>query len=228
MPDVQFLLRGLSIVMIDLILAGDNAVVIAMAVRALPPRERRMGILYGSGLAVIIRVALTLVAARLLTLPFLQLAGGLTVIWIAFQVLAEAEEAPDAATAPHQFLRAVWYIAGADLAMSIDNILAIAGASRGSFGLIVFGLCVSIPFVVVSSNLLAKLMDRYPAIVYLGVAILCKVAGDMVLEDRFVAQNLQPSNMVRYLVDGALILVVLVAGARARLARREAAAKSEI
>jgi YjbE family integral membrane protein len=219
----NFLLSGLSIILIDLLLAGDNALVIAMAVRALPRRQRRVGIICGAGMAVVLRVALTAVAARLLVLPYVQLAGGLVVLWIAFKVLADASALPDASPASHRFVQAIWLIVLADLTMSIDNILAIAGASQGHVGLIVFGLCLSIPFVVFSSNLLADLMDRYPALIYLGAAILGKVAGDMMLEDPFLVRVLHPSDVVRYLADALLIATILVAGRRISASRRRQA-----
>ena len=220
MSTAHFLLSGLSIILIDLLLAGDNALVIAMAVRALPRHERRVGVVCGAAMAVVLRVALTAVAARILVLPYVQLAGGLLVLWIAFKVLADASEPPDAAPSARHFWQAIWLIAFADLTMSIDNILAIAGASQGHVGLIVFGLCLSIPFVVFSSNLLADLMDRYPALIYLGAAILGKVAGDMMLEDPFLARVLHPSDVVRYLADSLLIATILVAGKRISASRR--------
>jgi YjbE family integral membrane protein len=226
MSPAHFLLNGLSIILIDLLLAGDNALVIAMAVRALPRKERRVGIICGAAMAVVLRVGLTAVAARLLVLPYVQLAGGLLVLWIAFKVLADASDSPDAKPAPHRFLQAIWLIVLADLTMSIDNILAIAGASQGHVSLIVFGLCLSIPFVVLSSNLLADLIDRYPALIYLGTAILGKVAGDMMLEDPFVLKVLHPSDVVRYLADGLLIAAILVAGRLISASRRRQAEHS--
>ena len=221
MLSTHFLLAGLSIIVIDLLLAGDNALVIALTVRALPKRERRLGIAGGAALAVVLRIILTSVAARLLTLPFLQLAGGLLVLWIAFKVLVDASDPPDAAPAPHRLLQAIWYITAADVTMSLDNILAIAGASRGDLRLIVFGLALSIPFVIFSSNLLAKLMDRYPVTVYVGVGILCKVAGDMILADQFVVRAIHPSTLARYVIDAVLIAIVLTVGMRVGRARRE-------
>jgi len=209
---VRFLLSGLTLIVIDLLLAGDNALVIALAVRALPKRERRMGLLGGAALAVALRIALTTVAARLLTISYLQLAGGLMVLWIAVKVLVDASEPPDSAPSPKRFWQAVWVIALADLTMSIDNIVAIAGTSKGDPLLIVFGLCVSIPFVVFSSNLLAELMDRYPLIIYLGAGILGLVAGDMMLTDHWVARWLHPSDTVKYAVEAALVIGVIVAG----------------
>jgi YjbE family integral membrane protein len=212
MPTASFLASAFSIVVIDLLLAGDNALVIAMAVRALARRERRIGIVCGSAMAVILRVALTTVAARLLELPYLQAGGGLLVIWIAFKLMVDASDPPDTAPSPRKLLKAIWVIVLADLTMSTDNILAIAGASHGHVGLIVFGLGLSIPFVIFSSNLLASLMNRFPFLIYLGGAILGKVAGDMVLQDHFVAQQLHPSDLARYLADAALIAILLLAG----------------
>jgi YjbE family integral membrane protein len=217
---VRFVLSALSLILIDLVLAGDNALVIAMAVRSLPRRERRLGSIGGAAAAVVLRVALTTVAARVLTIPFLQLAGGLFVLWIAVKVMIDASDPPDAAPAPKQFWAAVWYIMIADLTMSTDNILAIALASGGNLALIVFGLCVSIPFVVLSSNLLAELMNRFPATIYLGAGILGYVGGKMAITDRWLAGWLKPGEAACYTVEGALAVAVVGAGwwlARRRL-----------
>ena len=209
---MHFLLSGLAIVLIDLLLAGDNALVIALAVRSLPKRERRIGIAGGAAAAVIMRVALTYFAARLLTLEYVQIVGGLFIVWIAFKVLVDASDPPDAAPAPKRFYQAIWYIAVADLTMSTDNILAIAGASHSDLRLIVFGLCVSIPFVVFSSNLLANLMDRYPWTIYLGAAILGKVGGEMILTDPFMVRTVHPSGIWRYAIEGLLIVAIVAGG----------------
>ena len=212
MPISHFLFGVFSIVLIDLLLAGDNALVIAMAVRSLPRRERRIGTACGAGGAVLLRIALTIFAARLLRIPYVQLAGGLFIVWIAVKVLVDASDPPDSAPAPKRLLQAIWYVVFADLTMSTDNILAIAGASKGSVPLIVFGLAVSIPFVVFASNLLADLMNRYPATIYLGGAILGQVGGEMILKDQFVVGILHPSDTLRYVVEGVLIVAVVVAG----------------
>ncbi|PWU09865.1 MAG: tellurium resistance protein TerC [Terriglobia bacterium] len=222
MPAAHFLISGLSIILIDLLLAGDNALVIAMAVRALPREQRRLGIVCGAAGAVLLRIALTAVAARILMFPYIELAGGLMVLWIAVKVLIDAADPPDAAPAPRRFWGVIWFIVLADLMMSIDNILAIAGASGGHMGLIVFGLCLSIPFVIFSSHLLADLMDRFPVLIYLGAAILGKVAGDMILQDPLLA-NLHLPETARYLVDAILIAVVLVTGRRMGSTRRKEA-----
>ncbi len=115
-------------------------------------------------------------------------------------------------TAPRRFWQAIWYIVVADLTMSTDNVLAIAGASKGNFWLIAFGLAVSIPFIVFSSNLLSKLMDRFPALIYLGAGILGKVGGEMILTDPFVVRTWHPGTVFRYSVEAGLVIAVIVAG----------------
>jgi YjbE family integral membrane protein len=219
---VHFLLNGLKIVMIDLLLAGDNALVIALAVRGLPAQERRIGIACGAGGAVLLRVALTAVAARLLTVPFLQIAGGLFVLWIAIKVLIDACEQEEDGPAPGKLWQAIRYIVLADITMSVDNILAIAGASRGNFWLILFGLALSIPFVVGSSHLLSRLMDRFPALIYMGAGILGQVGGEMILKDPWVERMWNPGDATRYLVEGGLAVAIIFIGWRlAARARRK-------
>ena len=182
-----------NIVWIDIVLAGDNAVVIALAVRGLPPRQRMIGIVLGAGAAVLLRVSLTFVATQLLTVKFVQLVGGLLIIWIAFKLLKQNEghhdEGKDGASG---LWGAVWMILVADITMSLDNVLAVAGAARGHFGLLMFGLALSIPLVVFASNIISKLMVRYKIIVFLGAAILGKVGGEMMLTDAVVASRLMP------------------------------------
>jgi len=212
MPIGQFLLNVFRIVLIDLVLAGDNALVIAMAVRSLPKRERRIGTVCGAALAVLIRAALTLIAARLLEVQYLKLAGGLFVLWIAWKVLRDVSEEPDEAAVPKRLLQAIWYVVVADLTMSVDNILAIAGAAGGNFELILFGLALSIPFVVFSSNLLADLMNRFPVTIYLGVAILGQVGADMVLTDPSLQRALHPSDAFRYGIEAGVVAALLIAG----------------
>ncbi len=214
MPHVVpgLLIDSLTIVVIDLLLAGDNALVIAMAVRSLPPPQRRVGVTLGALGAVILRIVITIVAAQFLTISYVKLIGGLFVIWIAVKVFSDASKPESATVDPKQFLRTVWYIVVADLTMSADNVLAVAGASKGSIPLIIFGLCVSIPFVIFSSNLLSILMDRYPVIMYLGAAILGKVGGEMIMTDPAVTQVLEPSRVFLYCAEAAAAIGILVAG----------------
>jgi YjbE family integral membrane protein len=212
MPLGHLLYGVLSIVFIDLLLAGDNALVIAMAVRSLAPRERRIGTICGAAVAVVLRVGLTFVAAKLLDIQFLKLAGGLFILWIAVKVLVDASEPPESVPVPKQLMQAVWYIVFADLTMSTDNVIAIAAASNGSLELIIFGLALSIPFVVLSANLLATLMDRYPFTIYVGSGILGRVGVEMILSDPFVIARLHPSNVVRYVAEGVVVLALIIGG----------------
>jgi len=212
MPLSQLLTGVLSIVFIDLLLAGDNALVIAMAVRSLAPRERRIGTIFGAAGAVVLRVGLTFVAAKLLGIEFLKLTGGVFVLWIAVKVLLDASEPPDSVPVPKRLAQAIWYIVFADLTMSVDNIIAIAGTSDGSIELIIFGLALSIPFVVLSANLLANLMDRYPITIYIGAGILGRVGGEMILTDGFVTRRWHPSHTVEYVVEAVLALILMVGG----------------
>jgi YjbE family integral membrane protein len=200
----------LSIIVIDLLLAGDNALVIAMAVRSLPRRQRRIGITFGAAAAVALRIIITIAAAQLLGIEFIKLVGGAFVIWIAVKVLADASTPTAASAAPTKFFQAVWFIVVADITMSADNVLAVAGASRGSIPLIVFGLSLSIPFVVFSSNLLVLMMDRYPWTMYLGAAILGKVGGEMMFTDPFVVRTLHPSSTLMYAGEAIAIAGIVV------------------
>lgn len=208
----HLLLGGLSIILIDLLLAGDNALVIALAARSLPPRQRRLGILFGAGTAVVLRVALTFAAAQLLNIEWIKLVGGAFVIWIAVKVIADASSSEATAAAPGKLIRAIWYIAMADITMSTDNVLAIAGASRGSIELIILGLGLSIPLVMFSSTLIVRLMDRYPWTLYLGAAILGKVGGEMMMTDRVVVRTLHPSPIDLYVVEAVAIIGILILG----------------
>lgn len=222
----RLLLDGFSIILIDLLLAGDNALVIAMAVRNLPQRQRRAAIIFGAGAAVVLRVVLTIAAARLLGIQFIKLLGGAFIIWIAVKVLADAASEPDGEPPRGRLLKAIWFIVVADITMSIDNVLAVAGAARGSVPLIVFGLCVSIPFVVFSSNLIARLMDRYPAVVYLGSAVLGKVGAEMMLTDPYVIKTMHPTEAFIYGAEAIAILGILAAGRF--LSERTRAAELEV
>lgn len=205
-----FLIDVLKIVLIDLTLAGDNALVIALAVRSLPERQRRIGSALGAAVAVVLRAAITFAAVKLLDVPYIKLAGGLFVLYIAVKVFVDAEEPEPEAAAPGHIWRAVWYIVFADITMSTDNVLAIAGAAHGSLPLILFGLAVSIPFVVLSSNLWIAMMNRYPWTLYLGSAILGQVGADMVLRDDFMARALQLSQTAIYAAEAAAVVVVLI------------------
>jgi YjbE family integral membrane protein len=210
-PLARLLIDGSSIVLIDLVLAGDNALVIALAVRSLPRKQRRTGMILGAVAAVLLRIAITFVAVKLLDVEFVKLAGGAFVLWIAVKVFTDTEMPEQDAAKAGRIWQAVWYIVFADITMSIDNVLAIAGASHGNLALIVFGLGVSIPFVVLSSNVLVLLMNRYPWTVYIGAAILGEVAADMMLTDGFITRTLHPSQALIVGVKLAAVALVLLA-----------------
>ena len=191
MPDLnlRFFLDALSIILIDILLAGDNAVVIAMAVRSLAPEQRRLGIAIGSAFAVVLRIGLTFFAAQLLQTQFLKLAGGVAILWIAVKLLADSGIGEEGGREAKTLWQAMWLIILADVTMSVDNILAVAAASKGNLALLIFGLGLSIPFVVFTSRLLSTLMDKYPVIVYLGSAILGRVGGEMIFTDPWVVKT---------------------------------------
>jgi YjbE family integral membrane protein len=205
----QFLSAILSIVLIDIVLAGDNAVVIALVVRTLPPPQRLWGTFLGAGVAVLLRVALTAAAARLMSVNYIRLAGGLLIVWIAVKLLLQEEEGKAGGRKAGTLGQAVWLIMVADVSMSLDNVLAVAGASKGHLGLLLFGLGLSIPLVVFTSNLLARLMDRYPIIIYIGAALLGKVGGEMIMTDRLTTTLLAPPAWLVGVVEAVLAAGVI-------------------
>jgi YjbE family integral membrane protein len=218
----QFLLAVLSIVLIDLVLAGDNAVVIAMAVRNLPAKQRLWGIALGAGAAVIVRVIATFLVAQLLNIQFIKLVGGAVIIWIAVKLLSEGADEECKERECGSIWQAVWIIVVADMSMGIDNMLAVGAASHGNFFLLLFGLVLSIPFVVFMSNILAMLMNKYPIILWLGAGILGKVGGEMMITDPWVHGLLNPPKWVQYAVMA--FFVVFVCGLSKWIAYRRKAA----
>ncbi len=209
--DWKFFAGIINIVIIDIILAGDNAVVIAMAVRSLPRKQRQWGIIMGSGAAVLLRVVLTFFVAQLLNIEFIKLAGGVLIAWIAVKLFVEG--APEQGDKEAKtLLQAMWLIVVADITMSTDNVLAVAGASHGNAFLLFFGLALSIPFVVFTSNLLSMLMDRYPVIIYIGAAILGRVAAEMIFTDPFVERWLGLPAWFKYTMEVVFALGVIGVG----------------
>jgi YjbE family integral membrane protein len=194
----KFLLAVGSIVLIDLVLAGDNAVVIAMAVKNLKGKKRTLGIMLGSGGAVVVRVACTFAVAQLLTMPYVKLIGGAVIIWIAVKLLTDTADEECHGKEAQDIWQALWIIIVADMSMGIDNMLAVGAASHGNLFLLLFGLILSIPFVVFMSTMLAKLMDRYPIILWIGAALLGKVGGEMMATDPFIVDLLHPPHWVEY------------------------------
>jgi YjbE family integral membrane protein len=214
----QFLVAVLSIVLIDLVLAGDNAVVIAMAVRNLPAKQRLWGIALGAGAAVVVRVIATFLVAQLLNIQFIKLVGGAVIIWIAVKLLSEGADEECKERECGSIWQAVWIIVVADMSMGIDNMLAVGAASHGNLFLLLFGLVLSIPFVVFMSNILAMLMNKYPIILWLGAGILGKVGGEMMITDPWVHGLLNPPKWVEYAVMA--FFVVFVCGLSKWIANR--------
>ena len=206
----QFWIALLEIIGVNIVLSGDNAVVIALAARSLPEKQRKQAVLIGSAAAVILRIILTIVAVELLRLPYLKIVGALLLLWIGIQLLVpEEEEEGDAAKkVATGMAAAVRTILIADLVMSLDNVIAVAAAAKGSLTLLIVGLVVSIPLVVFGSTLLMKLMDRWTIIVTIGAALLGWVAGEMGVTD--------PSTKDWIDVNAYWLHYALPAGCRAR------------
>ena len=182
----EFALGIFSVILIDIVLAGDNAVVIAMAAQTVPTDKRRKTIFFGAGFAVLLRVALAFFASQLLRFSYVKLVGGLLILWIAVKLLTEDAAAHESKYAAKSVWQAIWIIVVADASMSLDNILALAGVSQGNLFLLIFGLGLSIPLVIYASTLLARLMDRYPIIIYIGAAVLGKVGAELIFTDAVV------------------------------------------
>jgi YjbE family integral membrane protein len=187
-------LQVLQIVWIDLLLSGDNAVVIAMASRSLPEKQRRWGIILGAGAAVLLRIVFAAIIVQLLALPYVHIVGGVLLLWIAVR-LALDDHAAHKVKAKSSLFGAVATIVIADGVMSLDNVVAIAGASRGSLELMIFGLLLSVPLIVFGSTLLLKLLDRFPIIAWGGAALLGWIAGEMIAAEPAID---------RWLDEGAL------------------------
>ncbi|WP_371877330.1 TerC family protein [Alsobacter ponti] len=221
--NAQTLVSVLQIIWIDLLLSGDNAVVIALACRSLPPRKRRMGIVLGSGAAVALRILFALVITWLLGVPFLGAAGGLLLFWIAVKLITGEEE--EAHVSESETLwQAVRTIVIADAVMSLDNVVAIAAAADGNVALFIFGLLVSIPLIVMGSTLLMALISRFPIFVWGGAALLGWIGGEMIVTDPWVKQALGPSADAwdKPVALLGAVLVVLIAFALRKAAARTA------
>jgi YjbE family integral membrane protein len=193
-----------QIIWINILLSGDNAVVIALACRSLPPRQRFWGIVLGAGAAVLLRVFFTVIIAQIMAVPFLKLVGGLLLLWIAVKLIVPTDEhSEDSVKSGDTLLRAVWLVTVADIVMSLDNVIAIAAAAETAAAridiahaltikttLIVFGLASSVPLIIAGSALLMKLLERFPVLVWAGAALLGWVAGEIIVKDAAVASYL--------------------------------------
>ena len=215
----------IKIVWIDMLLSGDNAVVIALAARSLPPEQQRKAILMGAGFAIVLRVVLTFVAAKLLQLPFLELAGGILLLWIGVGLL-KGESADDANNGEQKgsgsMAAAIRTIVLADLVMSLDNVIAVAATAGGDFVLLIFGLAVSIPLMIFGSTLMIKLMTRFPWIVPAGAALIGWVAGETIAGDGSLEHVVAQFPALKYIAGAIGAALVLAVGTY--LKKRNAAA----
>jgi len=209
--DPEFWARVLGIIVIDLTLAGDNALVIALAVRTLPKRQQFWGRIWGTAGAVGLRLLFITVATILLKIPFLQLVGGLLLLWIAFKLVRQQTGAEGHVRQGSSLRESVWIIIVADAVMSLDNVLAVAAAAHGDLTLVVFGIALSLPIVVWGSGILAALMNRFVWIIWLGGGILGYVAGEMILKERHLDRLIDPANPAHDLLPilPAVIIVAL-------------------
>jgi len=222
---------GMSVVEItwlNILLSGDNALVIALACRQLEERERKYGIMFGAGAAVVLRIIFTAGVSFVLKFPFLRVAGGALLLWIAVKLLVGEESGDDEVAAHPSLWRAVWTIVVADIVMSLDNVLAIAAAAHGSHLLIILGLAISIPIVVMSSTLIVSMLNRLPILVWAGAGFLGWIAGEMMVADE-TAMNYVQFEPPEWAAAGACAALVLVTGwlVNKRRASAHAAATAE-
>ena len=186
-----FWLAAVQIMGINILLSGDNAVVIALACRALPPRERFWGMVFGAGVAAVLLIVFTGLVATLMTLPYLKLAGGLALFWVAIKLVSpQPHDAEDTPEAVEDLWRAVRVVVVANIVMSLDNVIAVAAAAKGNYLLLGLGLAVSIPIVIAGSALFLAILERFPVVVWGGGALLGWIAGGLLPEDPIVAPYL--------------------------------------
>ena len=210
--DMQFLTDLVSIIAINLVLSGDNAVVIAMAARALPHEQRRKGIIFGAAVALLMRIVFTFFVAELLGMNYVRLIGGAIILWIATKLFVEDEEAVERRREVASVWHAIRMIVIADITMSLDNMLAVGAASHGSLHLLLIGLGLSIPLIIFASSFLSLLMEKYPVIIYAGAALLGKVGGEMIITDPVLTSFLKPTRLVVYLTEAVCAVSVIIAG----------------
>jgi len=226
----EFFSALLAIIVIDLVLAGDNAIVIAMAARNLPAHLQKKAIIWGAVGAIAVRSAMTLVVVYLLKIPGLMLIGGLLLVWIAYRLLNPEQENDEHGNASTTFWGAMKTIVIADAIMGLDNVLAVAGASHGSYVLVVLGLLISIPVVIWGSTQILKIVERYPSVTYLGAAVLAWTAAKMMISEPISQEWLaSQSPVLEYLIQVVVVLGVLTSGfIRSRRALEDVIAPSVV
>lgn len=226
LQSTDFWLGLLLIIWINIILSGDNAVVIALAARSLPPEQQRKAILFGSGAAVVLRIGLTVVAAMLMNLEYLQIVGGALLLWIGAQLL-EGEDDDEGESSEHSSMfAAIRTILIADLVMSLDNVIAVAAAAKGDQVLLIIGLAISIPMVIFGSTLMIKLMERFPIIITLGAALIGWVGGETMASDA-VLRDFSAANSWFHLTAAACGAVLVLTWGKLSQARKHKTTDAE-
>ncbi len=222
MLDAEFWGRLLLVLWVNLILSGDNAVVIAMAARRLEGSQRKRAIFWGAAGAVLLRLIFAAIVVYLLKIPFLQLAGGLLLLWIAWKLVHEDPSEEDKVQAGGSTWEAIRIIILADAVMSLDNVIALVSASNGNFTLLIIGLATTIPLVIYGAALLTSLLDRFPFLVYLGAGLLVYIAVEMSFKDRGIHHYVEPIAGIEWLIGlGAAAVFILVAWLWQRRGERE-------
>jgi YjbE family integral membrane protein len=216
----EFWLGLAKIIWINIILSGDNAVVIALAARSLPANQQKQAILWGTAGAVILRILLTVVAVKLMALPWIQIVGGLLLLWIGVQLLSENDDGEGEAKEHGTLMSAIRTILIADLVMSLDNVIGVAAAAKGDTTLLVIGLAIAIPIVIFGSTMMIKLMERFPIIITLGAALIGWVAGETIASDVILKGFVAANPWFHYAAAGAG--AVFVVGLGKMLGRRSA------
>jgi YjbE family integral membrane protein len=208
--DAIFWTALLKIIGVNIVLSGDNAVVIALAARSLPEKQQKQAVFWGSAAAIVLRVILTIFAVALLTLPWLKLIGSALLLWIGMQLLADGEDGDGKIQSHDSMLAAIKTILIADLVMSLDNVIA---AAKNDWLLVIIGLAISIPLIIYASTLLIKVMERYPIVIKIGAALIGWVAGEMAWDEQVVKSfTSQFPHWAEYVAAGAGAVLVLVAG----------------
>jgi YjbE family integral membrane protein len=209
-----YILSVTQIVWIDLLLSGDNAVVIALACRSLPEKQRRIGILLGAGAAVGLRIAFAFVITQILGIPFLKSLGGILLIWIAIKLICGEDKGDKEIPASDRLWKAVGTIAMADAVMSLDNVVAIAAIARDDYSLFIFGLALSIPLIVIGASLIISIITRFPIFVWAGAALLGWIAGEMIISDTaaFAYLGLHVPDQLHYISATCGVILVVAAG----------------
>jgi YjbE family integral membrane protein len=226
-----FWIAVLQIIWINILLSGDNALVIAMACRGLQPRQRVWGMILGAGVAVVLRIIFTGIVATLMLLPYLKLIGGLALFYIATKMLVPDDPDEDSVEAVEHLWRAVWIVAVADIIMSLDNVIAIAAAAKGSMSLLVIGLAISIPLIVAGAAIIMALLDKFPILVWAGGALLGWIAGDVIATDPavvgFIGSSIGAASMHNFEMGLAVLGMILVPVAGWLWRRARAAGKAQ-